>query len=147
MWVYGFLNEVTYGSRCRFTKAVREHDCLVENRLAYRRPLQLIWFQRRLDSMKQAASDLYVSDSFTVNTQLKRRRRMRRATYAPQDPLLNAPESAAETGRAISTFWRDVKAGRLPPPYYVTPRCPRWRRSELRAAVDACRAPVVTCDE
>lgn len=64
-------------------------------------------------------------------------------TYTPQDPLLNAAEAAAETGRAVSTFWRDVKGGLLPPAYYVTPRSPRWRRSELRAAVDACRAPIV----
>ena len=60
-------------------------------------------------------------------------------TYVPDDPLLTAAESAAETGRGLSTFWRDVRAGRLPPAYYVTPRCPRWRRSELRAAVNACR--------
>jgi predicted DNA-binding transcriptional regulator AlpA len=59
----------------------------------------------------------------------------------PDDPLLSAAEAAAETGRALSTFWRDVRAGRLPVAYYVTPRCPRWRRSELRVAVDACRAP------
>ena len=66
----------------------------------------------------------------------------RKPAYVPDDPLLSAAESAAETGRALSTFWRDLRAGRLPPAYYVTPRCPRWRRSELRAAVDACRAPV-----
>ncbi len=65
----------------------------------------------------------------------------RKPTYIPDDPLLNARESAAETGRGLSTFWRDVRAGRLPPAYYVTPRCPRWRRSELRASVGACRAP------
>ena len=68
-------------------------------------------------------------------------RSRRKPTYMPDDPLLDARESAAETGRALSTFWRDVRAGRLPRAYYVTPRCPRWRRSELRAAVEACRAP------
>lgn len=58
------------------------------------------------------------------------------------DPLLTAEEGAAETGRALSTFWRDVKSGALPAPYYVTPRAPRWRLSELRAAVEAApRAP------
>ncbi len=62
------------------------------------------------------------------------------SVYVPEDPLLKAAESAAETGRALSTFWRDVQAGRLPPAYYITPRCPRWRRSELRAAVEATRA-------
>jgi predicted DNA-binding transcriptional regulator AlpA len=58
------------------------------------------------------------------------------------DPLLTAHESAAETGRALSTFWRDVKRGTLPSPYYVTPRAPRWRASELRAVVNSApRAP------
>jgi predicted DNA-binding transcriptional regulator AlpA len=53
------------------------------------------------------------------------------------DPLLTARESAAETGRALSTFWRDVRNGILPRAQYILPRAPRWRRSELRAAVDA----------
>ncbi len=60
--------------------------------------------------------------------------------YVPTDPLLAARQAAPETGRALSTFWRDVKRGILPAPYYVTPRAPRWRLSELRAAVDATRA-------
>ena len=66
----------------------------------------------------------------------------RKPDYVPDDPLLTAAESATETGRALSTFWRDVRAGRLPPPLYILPKAPRWRRSELRAAVDACRAPM-----
>jgi predicted DNA-binding transcriptional regulator AlpA len=60
-----------------------------------------------------------------------------RVAYLSDDPLLNVREAAAECGLALSTFWRDLRTGKLPPPYYVTPRCPRWRRSELRAAVDA----------
>jgi predicted DNA-binding transcriptional regulator AlpA len=68
-------------------------------------------------------------------------RARRKPTYIPDDPLLTAAESAAERGQALSTFWRDVRAGRVPPAYYVSPRCPRWRRSELRAALEACRAP------
>ncbi len=68
-------------------------------------------------------------------------RSSRKAEYIPDDPLLTAREAAAERGQALSTFWRDVRAGRVPPAYYVTPRCPRWRRSELRAALAACRAP------
>lgn len=65
----------------------------------------------------------------------------RRFTYIPDDPLLRAAEAAAERGQALSTFWRDVAAGRVPPAYYVSSRSPRWRRSELRAALVACRAP------
>ena len=63
----------------------------------------------------------------------------RKPAYLPDDPLLTAKEAAAERGQGLSTFWRDVAAGRVPPAYYVSPRCPRWRRSELRAAIEACR--------
>lgn len=63
--------------------------------------------------------------------------------YHPDDPLLKADEAAVETGRAISTFWRDVRNGDLPPPYYVMPKMPRWRRSDLRSAIDASpRVPI-----
>jgi predicted DNA-binding transcriptional regulator AlpA len=69
-----------------------------------------------------------------------RRRIRRKPVYLPDDPLLTATEAAAERGQGLSTFWRDVAAGRVPLAYYVSPRCPRWRRSELRASVEACRA-------
>jgi hypothetical protein len=65
----------------------------------------------------------------------------RKAAYIPDDPLLTAREAAAERGQALSTFWCDVRAGRVPPAYYVMPRCPRRRRSELRAVLAVCRAP------
>ncbi len=77
-------------------------------------------------------------DTATETTPARTRRK---AEYVSNDPLLTAAEAAVETGRGLSTFWRDVRAGRVPPAYYVTPRCPRWRCSELRAAVEACRAP------
>ena len=64
-----------------------------------------------------------------------------RLRYVPDDPLLNSTEAAAERGQARSTFLRDVQAGRVPPAIYVSPRCPRWRRSELRADLEAKRAP------
>jgi predicted DNA-binding transcriptional regulator AlpA len=70
------------------------------------------------------------------------RRARRKPVYIPDDPLLTAAEAAAERGQALSTFWRDVRAGRVPLAYRVSPRCPRWRRSELRAAPEVCRAPV-----
>lgn len=69
------------------------------------------------------------------------RRARRKPEYVPDDPLLTAAEAAAERGQALSTFWRDVRAGRVPPAYRVSPRCPRWRRSELRDALETCRAP------
>lgn len=72
-----------------------------------------------------------------VDGQGARLARRASARAMASDPLLTAQEAAPETGRALSTFWRDVKRGTLPPPYYVTPRCPRWRLSELRAVVAA----------
>ena len=55
------------------------------------------------------------------------------------DPLLDAREAASECGRKLSTFRRDVRAGKLPAAIYVLRRTPRWRRSELRAAVELSR--------
>ena len=69
--------------------------------------------------------------------------RMQRAAYAPADPLLTAREAALERGQGLSTFWRDVKRGRAPQPFYVSPRAPRWRLSEIVASVNACRQPRV----
>ncbi len=80
------------------------------------------------------------SSTPTADAEHGSKRACRKPEYVPEDPWLKAPEGAVETDRGLSTFWRDVKSGALPPPYYVTPRCPRWRRSELRAAVAATRA-------
>jgi hypothetical protein len=63
-----------------------------------------------------------------------KKRKRRKPEYVPDDPNLTAAEAAADRGQGLSTFWRDVKAGRVPPPNYVSPRCPRWRRSKLRAS-------------
>ena len=67
----------------------------------------------------------------------------RRAPAAPRtcdDPLLSAREGAAEVHLSLAAFWRAVAAGRLPRPLYPLPRAPRWRRSELQAALEATRA-------
>lgn len=68
------------------------------------------------------------------------RRQRAKPTYIPDDPLLTAAEAAAERGQGLSTFWRDRAAGLVPQPFYIGPRTPRWRRSEIRAGIDACRA-------
>ncbi len=65
-----------------------------------------------------------------------RKRNRPRAEHSPVDPLLTAREAAAELGKGLSTFWRDVKAGQVPKPYYVSTRSPRWRQSELKATVE-----------
>jgi len=58
--------------------------------------------------------------------------------YSPDDPLLKARQAAAELGIGVSTFWRDVQRKRLPLPYYVSKRSPRWRRSEILAILASC---------
>lgn len=67
------------------------------------------------------------------------RKRERKALPPPpaflsDDALLTAREAAAYRRQGVSTFWRDVRAGRVPKPVYVTPRAPRWRLAGLRAA-------------
>ena len=69
------------------------------------------------------------------STPRTKQRHSRRPEYVVEDPLLNVREAAAESGRAVSTFWRDSKAGILPSPIYISRKCPRWRRSAIRAAV------------
>ena len=47
------------------------------------------------------------------------------------DPLLTAKEAAAYRRQGVSTLWRDVKEGRVPPPIRISPKAPRWRLSDL----------------
>jgi predicted DNA-binding transcriptional regulator AlpA len=56
------------------------------------------------------------------------------------DPLLPAREAADEVGLSLAGFWRAVAAGRLPAPVYPSSKSPRWRASELRAALEQTRA-------
>lgn len=63
---------------------------------------------------------------------------MTRSAYKPEDPLLNVKEAAAERGCGVSTWWRDVRAGLLPEPIYITPKSPRWRLSEIHEAIASC---------
>jgi predicted DNA-binding transcriptional regulator AlpA len=60
--------------------------------------------------------------------------------YAPTDPLLNAKQSAEETGQSLPGFWKGVAAGRFPEPFYPAPRAPRWRLSELHGALEMTRS-------
>jgi predicted DNA-binding transcriptional regulator AlpA len=57
----------------------------------------------------------------------------------PKDPLLNARQGAEESGVSLPAFWRGVANGAFPKPVYPLPRAPRWRRSELRAVIEARR--------
>jgi predicted DNA-binding transcriptional regulator AlpA len=74
----------------------------------------------------------------------KKTRESRRPKYVLSDPLITVKEAAAERGQGVSTFWRDVKNGGVPSPYYVGPKTPRWRLSEIRASVEACRKGAIS---
>lgn len=56
------------------------------------------------------------------------------------DPLLTAPAAAEVVGISLAGLWRGVATGRFPAPVYPAARAPRWRRSELLAALEATRA-------
>ena len=60
--------------------------------------------------------------------------------YNPLDPVLTAEQSAVEVGLSPPGFWNAVRDGRLPAPFYPASRAPRWRRSELLAALEKTRA-------
>lgn len=53
--------------------------------------------------------------------------------------LLAAKDAAMELGICVSLFWRLNKAGDLPAAIYVTAKTPRWRKSELHAAMETRR--------
>ena len=58
--------------------------------------------------------------------------------WVDAEPLLTAREAAKLRRCSLATVWRDVKAGRLPPPVYLAPKRPRWRlRDVLPAAAVA----------
>ena len=58
--------------------------------------------------------------------------------WAGNEALVTAQEVAALRRCSLATVWRDVKAGRLPPPIYLAPKRPRWRlRDVLPAAAPA----------
>ncbi len=57
------------------------------------------------------------------------------------DPLLTAREAAAFRRQGLSTFWRDVREGRVPPPVRISPKAPRWRLSGLCPATPSGTEP------
>jgi predicted DNA-binding transcriptional regulator AlpA len=59
--------------------------------------------------------------------------------YVSPDPALTAEQSADFAGCSLPTWWRGVASGRFPKPFYPAPRAPRWRQSEVLAALEATR--------
>ena len=55
-----------------------------------------------------------------------------------EDPLLSPPKLAERLGISLPTVWRITAEGRIPRPVYLAPRMPRWRLSEVMAALETC---------
>jgi predicted DNA-binding transcriptional regulator AlpA len=77
---------------------------------------------------------------------MQRIKRQRRAhaplpAFAQPDALLTAKEAAAYRRQGLSTFWRDVKAGTVPPPVRITPRAPRWWLRDLAGSAGRSTSP------
>jgi predicted DNA-binding transcriptional regulator AlpA len=51
--------------------------------------------------------------------------------WADAEPLVTTREAAALRRCSVATIWRDVAAGRLPPPTYLAPKRPRWRLRDV----------------
>lgn len=86
------------------------------------------------------ASTAQVPTAAPADRKAARRANRAEARTLAADPLLTAEEAAAEAGVALSTWWKHVKSGRFPAPSYPLPRMPRWRLSDVRAALAAPRA-------
>src|SRR5690242_20537267 len=56
-----------------------------------------------------------------------------------REQLLTNREAAALLGVGVPTFYAMLKDRQLPPAYYVRPYTPRWRASELLAALEFSR--------
>jgi predicted DNA-binding transcriptional regulator AlpA len=63
--------------------------------------------------------------------QRREKRPLPPAPAVAPDALLTAKESAAYRRQGVSTFWRDVRAGTVPPPLRLGAKSPRWRARDL----------------
>jgi predicted DNA-binding transcriptional regulator AlpA len=88
---------------------------------------------------RRAATKTCVSDGPPLIAGQSRSRSEPAKTGISDDTLLTARQSADELNISLPAFWKGVADGRLPAPLYVLPRAPRWRRSDLHAALEGRR--------
>ncbi len=60
-------------------------------------------------------------------------------TQVPVDPLIRDRDAAAMIGASVSTFWRRVQDGTIPPAIKIGGMS-RWRRSEIEAVIARAEA-------
>ena len=60
--------------------------------------------------------------------------RMSEVIEPSPEKMLKADEAYRFLGMPRSTFYRNVKLGHLPQPYYITHGSPRWKLGELEVA-------------
>ena len=51
--------------------------------------------------------------------------------------LLTVKQVARRLAVSVRSVWRHVRSGWLPPPFYPTPRAPRWRLADLERFLKA----------
>ena len=57
----------------------------------------------------------------------------------PDSASVRLPTVQALYACSPATIWRGVKAGRIPAPHKLSPRCSCWNVSELRQALAAAK--------
>lgn len=62
---------------------------------------------------------------------------VRNVQQTVNDRILRLPQMKAKTGHAVSTIWKYVKNGTLPPPIRLGPRSVGWLESEIDAVIAA----------
>lgn len=55
------------------------------------------------------------------------------------DPLLRAREGAALLGVSLSTFWRHVESGMIPPPVKIGGSS-RWPQSDIQSVIEKAKS-------
>ena len=58
----------------------------------------------------------------------------------PDSANVRVPVVAAVTGYSVPSVWRNVKAGRLPQPRRIGPKCTAWNVGDLRRFLAALPA-------
>ena len=56
--------------------------------------------------------------------------------HSPGREIIRLPAVSKMTGRSRVSIWRDVKAGRFPPPVVLGPNAIGWFRDEVEAHQD-----------
>lgn len=69
------------------------------------------------------------------NLQKRLKQQLELLDSMPDDAAIDIHVLCALKSRSPASVWRDVKAGRLAPPFKAGPRSTRWRLGDVRAPI------------